>query len=134
MNTERVRDVQQTKQCVYITCDCDRCYIGKTSRLLEVRIKEHKYNRTQSLLEKSKLAQHTYEESHKICWNEAKALPKTTYRKYSESAHMSLVNHPIISPIWTPLLQQKQKKKKKKTPSGVDCVGNLFFVCWYHKE
>jgi hypothetical protein len=59
-------------------------YIGETGRLLEVCIKEHKYNLTQGLLEKSKLAQHAHEEGHKICWNEAKVLhiePNTTYRK-----------------------------------------------------
>jgi hypothetical protein len=36
--------------------------------------------------------------------------PNTTYRKYSESAHMSLIDRPIsqpsldISPIWTPII------------------------------
>jgi predicted GIY-YIG superfamily endonuclease len=89
MKTGLVRDAQQTKQSVYsILCDCGRCYIGETSRLLEVRIKEHKYNLIQGLLEKSKLAQHAYEEGHKICQNEAKVLqiePNTTYRKYKES-------------------------------------------------
>jgi hypothetical protein len=52
---------------------------------MEVRIKEHKYNLTQGLLEKSKCAQHAYEEGHKICWKDAKVLqiePNTTYRKY----------------------------------------------------
>jgi hypothetical protein len=35
---------------------------------------------------------------------------KTTYRKYKESAHVSLLEHPIsqpsldISPIWTPII------------------------------
>jgi predicted GIY-YIG superfamily endonuclease len=59
-----LRDVQQTKQCVYsIPCDCSTCYIGETSRPLEVRIKDHKYNLTEGLLEKSKLAL----EGHKIC-------------------------------------------------------------------
>jgi hypothetical protein len=58
------------KQCVYnIPCDCHRCYIGETSRPLEVCIKEHKYNqrspwkikisslciwRPQNMLERSK--------------------------------------------------------------------------------
>jgi hypothetical protein len=69
MKTGPVRDAQQTKQCVYsIPCDCGRCYFGETSRPLQVRIKEHKYNLTQGLLEKSKLAQHAYEEGHRICW------------------------------------------------------------------
>jgi hypothetical protein len=45
MKTWPVRDVQQTKQCVYsIPYDCGRCYIGETSRPLGVCIKEHKYN------------------------------------------------------------------------------------------
>jgi hypothetical protein len=101
MRTGPVRDAQQPKRCVYsIPCDCGRCYIGETSRSLEVRIKEHL---TQGLLEKSKLAQHAYGEGHKICWKEAKVLqiePNTTYRKYKESAHMSLIDHPI-NPAWT---------------------------------
>jgi predicted GIY-YIG superfamily endonuclease len=55
MKTGPVRDAQQTKQGVYnIPCDCGRYYIGETSRPLEVRIKEHKYDLTQCLLEKSK--------------------------------------------------------------------------------
>jgi hypothetical protein len=39
-------------------------------RPLEAHIKEYKYNPTQGLLEKSKLAQHVYKEGQKICWNE----------------------------------------------------------------
>jgi hypothetical protein len=66
------------------------------------------------LLEKSKIAQHAYEEDeegHKIFWNKARVLliePNTTCRKYKESARMSLLDNPIsqsnldISPIWTP--------------------------------
>jgi hypothetical protein len=62
---------------------------------------------------KSKLAQRAYEEGHRICRKEAKVLqiePSTTYRKYKESAHMSLIGHPIsqpsldISPIWAPII------------------------------
>jgi hypothetical protein len=88
MKTGLVRDAQQTEQCAYnIPCDCDGCYISKTNRPLEVRIKEHKYNLTQGLLEKSKVAQHAYREGHRICRKEAKALqiePDTTYRKCKE--------------------------------------------------
>jgi hypothetical protein len=74
---------------------------------------------TQGLFEKSKLAQHAYDESHKTCWKEAKVVqikPNTTYRKYKESAHMSLANHPInqpsldISPIWTPIIAAELRK------------------------
>jgi hypothetical protein len=41
------------------------------------------------------------EAGHKICWKEMKVLqiePDTTYRKYKESAHMSLVDHPVSQP------------------------------------
>jgi hypothetical protein len=85
MKTGLVGDAQQMKQCVYnIPRDCGRSYINKMSRPLEVCIKEHKYNLTQSLLEKLKLAQHAYKEGHKICWKEVNVLqiePNTTYRK-----------------------------------------------------
>jgi hypothetical protein len=120
MKTGPVRDAQQAKQCLCsIPCDCGRCYIGETSRALEVRIKEHKYNLSQVLLEISKLAQHAYEEGHKISWKEAKLLqiePNTAYRKCKESAHVSLVNHPIsqsnldISPFWTPVITAEIRK------------------------
>jgi hypothetical protein len=120
MKTGPVRDAQQTKQCLFsIPCDCDRCYIGERSRPLEVLIKEHKYNLTQSLTEKSKLVQHACQEGHKLCWNKARVLqiePNTTYRKYKESAHMSLMDHPIsipsldIYPMWTPVIAAEIKK------------------------
>jgi hypothetical protein len=74
MKTGLVRDAQQMKQCVCNSpYDHGRCCISETSRPVEVLIKEHKYNLTQGLLEKSKLAQHVYEEGHKICWKEAKS-------------------------------------------------------------
>jgi hypothetical protein len=67
MKTGSVRSAQQTKQRVYsISGNCARYYIGETNRLLEISIKEHKYNLTKSLLEKSKLAQHAYAENHRI--------------------------------------------------------------------
>jgi hypothetical protein len=43
---------------------------------------------------------------------------KTTYRKYKESAHVSLLDHPIsqpssdISPIWTPVITAEIKKQQ----------------------
>jgi hypothetical protein len=70
MKTGPVTDAQQMKQCVYnIPCDCGWCYTGKTSRPLEVHIKEHKYNLTQGLLEKSKSAHHAYKEGDEILWH-----------------------------------------------------------------
>jgi hypothetical protein len=119
---------------------CGRCYIGETGRLLEVCIKEeHKYNLTQGLLEKSKLAQHAYEEGHKICWSKAKVLhsePNTTDRKYKKSTHMSLLDHLIcqpsldISPIWTPVITAEVKilqlhQVQIKWKNLFSCVGSI---------
>jgi hypothetical protein len=64
------------------------------------------------------LAQQAYEEVRKICWKDSKVLqiePNATYRKYKESAHMSLAAHPIsqpsldISPNWTPITEAEGK-------------------------
>jgi hypothetical protein len=76
-------------------------------------------------LEKSKLAQHAYEEGHRICWKEAKVLqtePNTTYRKHKKSAHIALEDHPIsqpsldISPIWTPIIIAAEVRKLQLRP------------------
>jgi hypothetical protein len=41
-------------------------YIGETGRPLAVRLREHKQNLKEGLLEKSKLAQHAYEEGYRV--------------------------------------------------------------------
>jgi hypothetical protein len=68
MNTRPERDLLQMAQCIYsIPCECGRRSIGETGRPLAVRLHEHRHNIQQSLLEKSKLAQHAYEEGHRLC-------------------------------------------------------------------
>jgi hypothetical protein len=52
-------------------------------------------------MEKSKLAQHAYEEGHRIGWEEAEILKIETnsrYRKLQESAHMACMINPISQP------------------------------------
>jgi predicted GIY-YIG superfamily endonuclease len=86
-------------QCIYsIPCECGRSYIGETSRPLAVRLREHRHNLQQGLLEKSKLAQHAYKEGHRVGWNDARVLEiesNTRYIKYKESAHMASLTNPI---------------------------------------
>jgi hypothetical protein len=116
-----------------IPCDCGRCFIGKRSRPLEI-IKEHKYNLTQALLEKLESAQNVYEEGDTICWKEVKVLEieqNTTYRKYKESAHISLID-PDISTIWIPTITAEVKKLQLH-PVKIKW-DNLCFLCWYHTE
>jgi predicted GIY-YIG superfamily endonuclease len=75
MKTRPQKDPQQTARCVYsIPCGCGRSYIGETGRPLAVRLHEHKHNLREGLLEKSKLAQHAYEEGHRVCWDEVRIL------------------------------------------------------------
>jgi hypothetical protein len=70
-------------------------------------------------LKNYKAAQHAYEEGHRICWKEEKVLqiePNTTYTKNKESAHTSLIDHPIsqasldIFPVWAPIIAEEAKK------------------------
>jgi hypothetical protein len=86
-----------------------------------VRIREHRYNLKQGLLEKSKLAKHAYEENHRVSWDKARVLEvehNTRYKKYKESAHMACSTKPIsqpsldISPIWIPLISEDINKPK----------------------
>jgi hypothetical protein len=81
-----------------------------------VGLREHKYHLREGLLEKSKLAQHAYEEGHRVGWEEARILEiesNSRYRKYKESAHMACLTNPIsqpssdISPIWIPLISNE---------------------------
>jgi hypothetical protein len=57
MKNRPERDPQQMARCVCsIPCECGRSYIGETGRPLAVRLREHKHNLREGLLEKSKLA------------------------------------------------------------------------------
>jgi hypothetical protein len=59
------KDAHQTRQIVCsIPWDCGRCYVPKTGKYLEARVKEYRYNLTQGLLEKLNLALHAHEEVH----------------------------------------------------------------------
>jgi hypothetical protein len=67
-----------------IPCECRRSYIDETGRPLAMRLHEHRHNLKERLLEKSKLAQHAYEE---VGIMEIESNSK--YRKYKESAHVT---------------------------------------------
>jgi hypothetical protein len=52
----------------------------------------------EDLVEKSKLAQHAYEEGHRVSWNETRILEiesNNRHRKYKESTHMACLETPI---------------------------------------
>jgi hypothetical protein len=89
-----------------------------------MRLREHRHNLKEGLLEKSKVAQHAYEEGHRIGWDEAKVLEiesNSRYRKYKESAHMACLTNPIsqpsldISPIWISLVSNEVTKTQRRS-------------------
>jgi hypothetical protein len=56
----------------------------RVKQCVEVRLREHKHNLKQGLLEKSKLAKHAYEKSHCITWDDARIVrkePSVTFRE-----------------------------------------------------
>ena len=118
---------QDTKNCVYsIKCNnCPREYLGETKRPLNVRIKEHKQNTLRGLTDKSKIAQHCWEENHKMNFKEASIIHKEPHykkRKIIEASYMKLAaeNNPIsqpsveISSLWLPILRKELKRKDIK--------------------
>jgi hypothetical protein len=97
IKTRPERDPQQTAQCVYSSpCEGGRSYIAETGKPIAVRLREHRHNLQQDLLEKSKVAQHAYEEGHGIGWDEARILETESnirHRKYKQSAHVAYLTN-----------------------------------------
>jgi hypothetical protein len=79
-------------QCIYsIPYECGRSYIGETGRPLAVQLHEHRYNLKEGLLEKSKLAQHAYEEGQRVSWDDARILEIESNSRYKNTRNQ---------PIW----------------------------------
>jgi hypothetical protein len=75
MKTRPKGDPEQMAQCIdSIPCECGRSYIGETGRLLAVQLLEYRHYLTEGLLEKSKLAQHTYAKGHRVGCDETRIL------------------------------------------------------------
>jgi hypothetical protein len=94
---------------------------GETGRPLAQRLREHRHSLKEGLIQKSKLAQHAYDEGHEIGWDEARILEvenNSRYRKYKESAHMGCLTNTIsqpslnISPIWISLVTNMVRKSQ----------------------
>lgn len=99
--TKPLNEEQNSKNCIYsIPCECGKYYIGETSRPLNVRIKEHQYLIKTFQIEKSKIAEHAWNNNHKILWNNTKTIskePKSTRRKIKETAYILLNRDKCIS-------------------------------------
>jgi hypothetical protein len=97
--TRPERDLQRAAHCVCsIPSGWGRNCKGETGRPLVVRIQEHRQSLKERLLEKSRLAQHAYEEDHRMGWNRVKVLQmesNSRYRKCKKAGHMT---DPTIQP------------------------------------
>jgi hypothetical protein len=122
MKTRPERSPLQTALRIYsIPCECGRSYIEETGRPLAVRLREHRHNLQQGLLEKSKLAQHAYEEGHRVGWDDARVLEiesNSRYRKYKELACLiNPISQPSLdsSPIWIPLISNEVSNSQRNS-------------------
>jgi hypothetical protein len=88
-------------------------------------IREHRQNLKESLVKKSKLAQHDYEVGHMIGWDDAGILEiesNSGYRKYNESVyHMACLTNPVgqpsldIYPIRIPLISNGASNSQRRS-------------------
>ena len=99
--TKPFNEQQHSKNCIYsIPCECGKYYIGETSRPLEVRIKEHQNLIKKYQFEKSKIAEHAWNNDHSIHWHNTKILSKEsipTRRKIKETAYILLKEDQCVS-------------------------------------
>ena len=114
---------QRTESIYNIPRECGKRYIGETRRPLQTRVNEHKQNTINGvgLIDKSKIAEHSWEQKHRYKWDKASIINKeenSRIRKLVEYAFIHCPNHVIsqpsidISPIWLPIIRPEIKKKK----------------------
>lgn len=104
MTTGPIRTPQETGNCIYsIPFECGSSYIGETGRLWAVRFREHRWNLEEVHLERSRYAQHSFEENCQIIWKEAKILETETnslYNKYKEVAYVMFTKSDQLTQHW----------------------------------
>ena len=94
LNVPKDRPPEDKKKGVVykINCaDCDKHYIGQTNNALITRIKQHEAAWRNLQIEKSAIASHAYEESHRIdWWNSQVIVQESRYRErlFLESWHI----------------------------------------------
>jgi hypothetical protein len=113
MRTRPIRTPQETANCVcYIPCEWGRNCVADISRPWAVKHRQHLGG---GHLKKSKYAQLSFEENHRIVRKKAKVLEIETnsvYRKFMDLAYMSCLQNPSaeISPICYPSVSKELSK------------------------
>src|SRR5579872_4165178 len=90
-------------------------YIGETKRPLDIIINEHKSCTQKGETSRSGIAEHVWENQHRIKWSEAKAIHSEQHwkkRKFIEAAYIKNNTGVFSKPsveiphLWQPLLSQ----------------------------
>ena len=97
--TRPLNQTQESKNCIYnIACECGKRYIGESCRPLQTRVNEHKRNTTNGEVDKSKIAEHSWEQKHRFQRDKASIISKeenSRIRKLKESAFIHCTDHLI---------------------------------------
>ena len=102
-------------------CEYGKRYVGETCRPLKTRVNEHQRNTTNGEIDKSKIAEHSWEQKNRFQWDKASIISKeenSRIRKLKQSAFIHCTDHVIsqpsidISPIWLPIIRPEINKKK----------------------
>ena len=83
--TRPPNQTQESKNCIYnISCECRKRYTGETCRPLQTRINEHKRNTTNGEIDKSKIAEHSWEQKHRFQWDNESIISKEENSRISK--------------------------------------------------
>jgi hypothetical protein len=133
METRPDTDDQQTEQFVYnIPCDCGWCH-SETRTPLQVCIKEHKFNLTRDLLEKSKSAQRRPQ----IMLSEGLA-DGTQYhlQRIQGIRHMSDRSSGQSIQLGRTSFLDSYHRSRSQKKNFIQCrlSVKVVFICWYYTE
>ena len=95
--TRPPNQTQESKNWIYnIPRECEKRYIGETCRTLQTRVNEYKRNTTNGEIDKSKIAENSWEQKHRFQWDKASIISKEENSKDQETQRFRV--HPLYRP------------------------------------